>query len=109
MLFKDYTDDITYWGAPVPDGEGGESFTAPITIKGRWEDRNDEFTTPTGETAVSRATVFLKQDVQIGGYLMLGISVAAVPTSEPRAEEVRAFIKVPSIRHNWYERRALCI
>lgn len=108
-MFKNYTDDITYWGAPVPDGEGGQTFTAPVALKGRWEDRNDEFTTPTGERAVSRATVFLQNDVVTGGYLMKGTSVNTVPTAEPNAQEIRAFIKVPAIRHNWYERRALCI
>jgi len=108
-MFKNYTDDITYWGAPTPDGEGGETFAAPVPLKGRWEDRNDEFTTPTGESAVSRATVFLQQDVVVGGYLMLGTSAAPIPANEANAQEIRAFIKVPAIRHNWYERRALCI
>lgn len=108
-MFKDYTDAITYWGAPTPNGEGGETFASPIALLGRWEDRNDEFTTPTGEQAVSRAVAFLKQDVQVGGYLYLGTSAVSDPTQVSNAQEIRAFVKTPSIRHNWYERRALLI
>lgn len=99
---------MTYWGAPVPDGEGGESFSTPRQLKARWEDRNDEFNTPTGETLISRATVFILEDVVTGGYLLKGISAESVPT-RTEAQEIKAFIKVPSIRYNDYERRALCI
>lgn len=108
MLSRNYDEAITYWGAPVPDGEGGETFSAPVPLLGRWEDRNDEFNTATGETLISRSTVFVNQDLQIGGYLYRGTSVAASPTSVLEAQEIKAFIKVPSVRHNDYERRALC-
>ena len=108
MLSRNYTEPITYWGAPTPDGEGGESFAAPVALAGRWEDRNDEFNTPTGETMISRSTVFVTTDLQIGGYLLRGASVVASPTTAG-AQEIKAFIKVPAIRYNDYERRALCV
>lgn len=108
MLSNNYRDILTYWGAPTPDGEGGETFPTPRQLKGRWEDRNDEFNTATGETLISRSTVFVLEDVIVGGYLFLGTSVQTVPTNEAAAQEIKAFIKVPSIRYNDYERRALC-
>lgn len=107
MLFE-YKDTVTYWGAPVASGYGGTAYAAPIELKARWEDRNDEISTPSGDQIITRSTVFVKQDVEVGGYLYLGSSVDADPLVVAGAQMIRAFIKIPDIRSVEYERRALC-
>lgn len=102
-----YKQDVTYWGSPQPSGYGGNVFTAPVTFKARWEGRAEQVFTPTGDEIVSQAVVFVPQDLDIGGYLYLGTSVAADPTAVAGAFEVKQFLKVPDLHNMRSERRAI--
>ncbi len=97
--------DITYWAA-TPDGFGGFTFTAPVTMKGRWEGRNELFRTLTGEEIVSEAIVFVEFDVAINGYLFDGTSVAADPTLVGEARLIKQFVRIPDLRDLSQDRRA---
>jgi len=110
FLTKNHNQTIVYWASPsVSDKWGNRTFTAPVELSGRWEDRQDLFIDPSGRERVSRAVVFLGQDVDVGGYLYLGtllsISSAVNPKSVTNAYEIRAFSKIPNLRSSDYERK----
>ena len=96
----------TYWGAPVPTGFGGTTFDVPKTLPVRWEEKGEEFIDDDGQERLSRAVVFLEDDVQVGGYLLLGTSIVVDPTTVDGAEPIQRFSKMPDIRAANYLRKA---
>lgn len=97
----------TYWGSPTADGSGGKSFDAPTTISVRWQDKSEWHTDEFGTQFLSNAEVYAEQDLDIGGYLYLGTSVAADPTGVEGAFLIRNFVSVPSYRGNRSNRKAI--
>lgn len=92
----------TYW----PPSTGIDDYGQPILEAGvelmcRWEDTQEEFVAPNGEKEISRARVFLEQDVVVGGLLYLGgldVTGASDFPANPRdagAMEIRSFQKTP--------------
>jgi len=98
---------ITYWAAGTPDGFGGVAWGSPTTQNGRWEDKQREVLTPAGDTIISKTFVYLTTDVAIGGYLALGSSTAADPTTLDDAWVVQQFRKSPTIHAEDFERIAV--
>ena len=102
-----------YWASPVADGRGGHTFTEGVEVSCRWEDKAVQFVAPTGEEELSRAMVFLGQDVDLGGYLFLGelddLTSAAGedPTEEDDAFIIRSFQKVSDLRAQNFLRTAI--
>ena len=77
-----------YWGSPQDDGRGGFTFADPIEIQCRWQ-QNTEVIAMAGEDRksreiVSKAQVWILQDVDEEGYLYLGTldSTGALDSSE---------------------------
>lgn len=95
----------TYWGAPLPNGFGGFTFAAPVSLACRWEEIAEQFTNNQGELLVSKAKVYLNVDVHIGGYLFLGSSVVSNPTTIA-SYPIRQFSKIPDLRAVIFERIA---
>ncbi len=89
--------DITHWVAS-PSGYGGYTFSSPRHLKGRWEERADQYQTPGGLQKVSRTVVYISEDVAIEDYLFLGISNLADPALETNAIRVDQFEKTPDLR-----------
>ena len=100
----DYRQKATYWGSPVPDGYGGHSFTKS-EIYCRWEERVEEFTDQVGEMHISKAVVFVLEDLDIGGYLYLGTSAQSDPSGQDGAFEIKQLRKIPDLRNVVSERR----
>ena len=98
--------DITYWAPIATDGFGQASFAAPVTFKGRWEENNQVIQNQAGDEVVSKATCYVPIDVLEQGYLLVGISSEADPTTINAADEIKGFAKTPNLRHMSYERRA---
>lgn len=98
---------ITYWGNPRNDGTGGLVFDDPVQIEARWEERVEETFDDKGKSFVSRANVFVRQDVDIGGYLYNGVSLFTDPTSVEGAWPIKQFLKVSNMGRTRIERRAL--
>ena len=88
---------LTYWAPLANTGYGKRGYAAPVTIDGRWEDRQELFIDPAGEEKLSHAKAFANDDVELNGYLYLGTSAAADPTSVDGALEIRQFKKIPSV------------
>jgi hypothetical protein len=107
MLHHSYRQEATYWGAPVPNGYGGHSYSDPVLLNVRWEGMPERFTDGTGEEHVAQAVVYVPVDVEVGGYLALGDRrEATAPTDLNDALPVRQFMKVPDLRNVDVERRA---
>jgi hypothetical protein len=98
---------ITYWGNPRNDGTGGKIFDAPVQIDARWQDRVEESFDDKGAKFISRAKVFLNQDVDIGGYLYKGVSLFADPTSVEGAWPIKQFSKISNMGRTKTERKAI--
>lgn len=88
---------ITYWPPGTTDVYGKTTFSSPISIKGRWEDKSELFIDFSGQEIRSRSVVHVDRDLQLGGYLFLGDSQAADPTTLQNAYEIRAINKIPSV------------
>ena len=104
-----YNMDVTYW-APVGDGSYGSSsgFGAPTILKCRWEDRQDQALSQSGEEFTTAAVVYVPVPVEIGGFLSLGDKLAATdPTMLSDAHEIKGLTSIPSIRNVITERKAL--
>ena len=83
-----------YWGTPVADGYGGSSYAAPREIPCRWQDGNAVFINQLGQEIVSKASVYVAEDLAIGGHLRLGLladlsSGAETPGSGADTVEIR--------------------
>ena len=96
----------TYWSVSGTDSSGDPSFTTPVSIKVRWEQRTVVFTRPNGEEAASSSIVFVKQDMVEGDFLFLGTSTVADPTSVAAAKEIQGWSKIPQLVGGEFERRA---
>ena len=107
FLTKNHNQDITYWSTPSPDGFGGNTYAAPVTIKGRWEDSQKKFISSTGEESVSKAVLYMGQDMQIGGWAFLGTSVVTTPETVANAHEIRGFNKTPNLKGTSWEREVI--
>lgn len=91
---------IVYWGNPVDAGYGEYTYDDPVEILGRWEVVNEIIIGSNGKETVSRARVFLKQEVDEEGAMYLGslsdLDSAPVPTdSAVNALFIIAFSKIP--------------
>lgn len=61
-----------YWGSPVDDGYGKKEFDDPVEIKVRWDDTTDLIRSVDGKEVACKSKIIVQQDVDLGGYLMLG-------------------------------------
>lgn len=109
LLTKNLLQTAVYWGTPVSDGYGGRTFSAPVEILVRWEQRQELFIDASGQETRSNAVIFPSQDVDLGGYLYLGdlddLGSAPVPEDVATAYEIRGFEKIPNIKVTDYMRK----
>lgn len=90
--------DATYWGTPVPNGVGGWTFAAPVALKVRWEEHIEQVIDSEGNDFTSTAQVMSTANLALGGYLLLGTSVASDPTSIAGARPIVKVDNIPDIR-----------
>ena len=99
-----------YWGNPQDDGKGGFTYDDPVEIKCRWEDGTEVISTEDKgkvRELVSKAQVWVLQDVDEEGYLYLGTldSEDALDSAEEDnpatvqgAYRIKVFEKTPVMR-----------
>lgn len=95
----------TYWEPNGVDGYNKPSFAAPVTLKCRWEERTEKIQSDEGVEVLSRARIFLDQDVKVGGYLLLGESTDSSPLYVPNAFRIITFRKTPGLIGDEAERK----
>jgi len=101
-----------YWGSPVTTGTGGKTFAYPVEIDCRWENSDKILRSADGQQFVCSAQVLVTQDLDRGGFLMLGTlaeldeigrlhnryDAKANPLKVSNAYEIRQFDKTPMIK-----------
>ena len=105
--------DAVYWGNPQDNGYGGFTYDDPVEIKCRWEDSNEVISMAgqdrKSRELVSKAQVWVVQDVDEEGYLYLGtldstdaLSSAeeANPATVDTAYKILKFEKTPEHRRS---------
>lgn len=103
---------LVYWPLQEQtfDAYGKPQLTAPIEIKGRWEDRAEEFIDSRDTCRTSRAVVYPDRDLEVGGKLMLGRISELDEEHTPipnRAWEILAVEKSSTLRGRRQFRKAL--
>ena len=102
---------VVYWGHPVNDGFGGKTYDDPIEILCRWEDRSEVVTADDGAEVVSKAVVYVTQDVVKNGFLYLGslTDLDSIETDHPESVEgahrIRVFQKSPDMTATAFVRK----
>ncbi len=98
-IAKQCVQDVVYWAPSTKDGYGTRSYVAPVAIKGRWENVKELVTANNGEEVISRARVWVLQDVEENGYLFLGAIGAVTPDPKDTDNTWRiiAFTKLPEL------------
>lgn len=96
-----YTQELTYWAPATENDFGEEAFAPPEVISGRWENRQDNVVSASGEEIVSKAFAYVDATLAVEGYLALGNHVGqANPTLVSGAEQIKGTIEVSSLRTN---------
>ena len=104
---KNLKSTVTYWTPGVRDMFGATTFSKS-TIKGRWEERAEQFLDRTGQGVISRAVVYVDTDITLDGFLLEGTSTAADPTTlGDTAFQIRGRRKLPDLKKTGiFERKA---
>ena len=99
-----------YWAKEGYDNYGKPLTDPPIQLTCRWQDMNEEFIDSEGTRQMSRAKVFVDQDVDVGGVLMLGVlgdvTDALVPKNNAGAWEIKRFDNMPNLKATEYLKTA---
>lgn len=108
------TQTAVYWGEPTPDGYGGRTFGSayPEEISCRWEARTEVITDGQGNEIISRARVYVTEDVEEEGWLFLGelddldSDAEEDPMKVDSVHKIKRFDKIPSMRGDDFVRIA---
>jgi hypothetical protein len=97
----------TVW-TTTPNAFGGYNFAEPYTIKCRWEDRTElYYGRMSGKEEVSRAAIFVEEDLSVGDWIVLGDYTDVVdPSTIAGALPVRDFSSSPDLRNMIRVRKA---
>ncbi|KKL76168.1 hypothetical protein LCGC14_2047610 [marine sediment metagenome] len=102
-----------YWGNPQDDGYGTMTYDDPVEIKCRWQEHREVISVVGDDRKdrelVSKAQVWVVQDVDEEGYLYLGTldstdALSSAEEADPavvdKAYKIRLFEKTPELRHS---------
>jgi len=98
-------DQITYWESNGSNRYGEETFAAPVITRARWEDRQEQVRTPSGDILISKAVVFVEDAMKIGDMVAKGDFTGISDPSMAGASEVQHTFSIPSMRTNQMEHR----
>ncbi len=108
MNRRRHTQTLTYWAPQAENRFGEEGFAAPVAIEGRWENRQERVTIPTGEEIISKAFAYSDIVLAIGGFVAPGSHVGqANPALIATAEQIKGNTEVTSLRTNTLVRAAI--
>lgn len=85
IFTKVLRNDAIYWerlvGSPSDDGQ--PSFAAPVAIRCRWDDVEDEVVLPSGRTVRSKAALMVDRDMITGSIVQKGLKTDDTPLKPP--------------------------
>lgn len=102
-----------YWAISSRDDNNVITYEDGVEIACRWEDNNEKFSNPVGEVIVSRATVYVGTDLEIGGLLWKG-KLEDVPNIDDSGfapadlsdeYEIRGRGEIPNLRATQFVRK----
>jgi hypothetical protein len=100
-----------YWEKIGDDKNGTPIYAAPVEIRCRWDDMQEEYLDSKGRMNVSSAIVMVDRVVTLGGVLWRGrlaaIETAEVPKDNPGAYEIRKYNETPNLRNTETLREAV--
>lgn len=103
--------DATFWSKTGTDSFNRPTYAAPADVKVRWTDQSIEYITQKDEKTVSKAVVFVGQDMKVGDVLRLGkvatLLPGKTPLQQPGAYEVMQFRKIPNRSAKKFLRKAV--
>ena len=97
FIKKHLVQDLTYWANPVPGATGTITFSTPVAIKGRLEEKNELIAEHPGEEVLSGGHAVTAIDVFEGEYLYLGTSAVADHRTVPGAMRILVVAKIPRL------------
>lgn len=87
---------VTYWTMGALRGDGYTAFATPVSVKGRWEEREVLVSEgPDAERLSSNSRLYLAVDLPQGTKVILGKN--ASPTPPVGARKVIRTVNIPSI------------
>lgn len=101
LIVKMRKQDAVYWPLTGFDAYGKPTYGEAQEIKVRWEDTQEEFVDAQGTKQVSRAKVYVGEDMAPGSMLILGVLSSTLDEDDPRASgalEVKSFAKLPNMK-----------
>jgi len=72
VISRRFKQKCIYWGNPVNDGHNKFTFDTPVELNCRWEEIEQIISDKNGNEITSRAVVYVSQDLDEDGMLMLG-------------------------------------
>jgi hypothetical protein len=112
VLYRLCNQTALYWGNPQDNGYGGRVYDYPIEIKCRWQNVDLTVATATEGAIHSQSIIYVLQDLDEEGYLMLGTlndidsDQALNPIILPNVEKIRRFDKSPDMNAGAFVRKA---
>ena len=110
IITKMLKQTAVYWAPSGADEYGIPTWATPVEISCRWEDSTAEFTDADGERKMSKAIVYVSQDVEERGVLLLSDLNSGIDQDNPKANdgawEIRRFDKLPNLKVSEYLRTA---
>lgn len=101
-----YPNTATYWAPSTLNEYGEQSFIAPTQISVRWQSKLELIIDrETGKEIISKAIIYLNQDVTENGFLYLGVSSESNPKSEDASFLIRRVDKTPNLKGTKYTRK----
>lgn len=97
MAFKSLMNQyVTYWKQTGLNDYGYPTFTNPVTVKGRWEDRVSLVDQQQGgQMLTSNSRVWLDVDLDQGDYVYNGKASSSTPLAAAR--KIIRGVNIPSI------------
>lgn len=105
MNSGDLPEIVTVYTA-TPNGRGGKTFSSPVQVRGRWEQRQERVRDVKGDEYVGKHSIFLSADVAVGDYLVRGAQDGADPIVLGGVE-VKFFSKISDLNGVEFTRKAV--
>lgn len=92
-------DVVTYWAPSAgTDAYGKRTFSAPVQLSCRWEDKIEQIRSKMGTEYVAKSRIFLSQPVDLDGFVYYGTSTQASPYDQTNAWEIQQVGRSPDLR-----------
>ena len=89
--------DLTYWAFAGVDAYSQSTFSAPVTVKCRWQDKQELFRNAQGQERVSSAIIYPVQALGVKGFVKLGIDATVSPLGVSGAHEIQSAGTSPNL------------